>query len=85
MHYFQMEFQARKRQEELLHEARKRRLASAVRLANRDDDLLHQLRARRLVGLLWREPGYEASSASVEEAGKGTPCAAGCTKSAGTA
>jgi hypothetical protein len=52
MHYFQMEFLAHERQEELLREASLVRLANAFRSANRDDGLLHQLLVCHLAGLL---------------------------------
>lgn len=83
MHHLYIDVAVRYRREELLREARERRLARALRSAKRYDGLLHQLQLRRLAGLLGREPGYEASSASFEE--EATPCQVGCTKTAGTA
>ena len=52
MHYFQMEFLAHERQEELLREASLVHLARALKSADRNDDLLHQLLVRHLAGLL---------------------------------
>jgi hypothetical protein len=65
MHYLQTEFEARDRQEELLREARKRRLARALASRRREGSVLSQLRVRRLVGLLGREPGYEVGSEEI--------------------
>ena len=65
MHYLQTEFEARDRQEELLREARERRLARALASRRRDGSVLSQLRVRRLVGLLGREPGYEVGSEEI--------------------
>jgi hypothetical protein len=83
MHHCYMELAARIRREELLREAREKRLARALRSAKRNGHLLGRLHLRRLV--LWRDPGYEASCASYNEKGEATPCQAGCTKTAGTA
>jgi hypothetical protein len=84
MHYFQMEFQAHERQEELLREARERRLAHALKSRGYDDGVPSQLHVRHLVGVLRREPGYEAGSEIFQEDGDATPCPAGRTKTAGT-
>ena len=56
MHYFQMEFLAHERQEELLREAHEGRLAHALKSANRNDGPLHQLPVRHLAGLLHASP-----------------------------
>jgi hypothetical protein len=85
MSYIQMEFQARERQEELLREARGRRLAREVRSARGEGDLPRRLGLRRLVRLLWREPEYEASFANVEEDREATTCSARCGGTAGVA
>ena len=85
MHHCYMEVAARDRREELLREAREKRLARALRSAKRDRHLLHRLHLRHLAGLLGREPGYEASSASFDEEGEATPSQVGCTKTTGTA
>jgi hypothetical protein len=85
MRHFQMELQARERQEELLREARERRLARAVRSARGEGDLPRKLRPRRLVRLLWREPEYEASFASVEEDREATTSSTRCGGTAGAA
>jgi hypothetical protein len=84
MHYFQMEFQAHEHREELLREARERRLAQALESRRCNDGVLSQLHVRRLVGLLRREPGCEVGSEGFEEDGEATPCLAGRTKTAGT-
>jgi len=65
MHYLQMEFEGRDRQEELLREARKRRLARALASRRRDGSVPNQPRVRRLVGLLGRESGYEVGSEEI--------------------
>ena len=52
MHYFQIEFLAHERQGELVYEARERRLAQALKSADRNDGLLHQLLVRHFAGLL---------------------------------
>ncbi len=85
MSYLQIEFQARERQEELLREARERRLARAVWSARGERGLPPKLRSRRLIRLLWREPEYEASFASIEGDREATPCSVGCRGTAGTA
>ena len=85
MSYIQIEFQARERQEELLREARERRLARAVRSARGERDLPRRLSLRRLVRLLWREPEYEASFASVEEDRGTTTSSTRCGGTAGVA
>ena len=84
MHYFQAEFQAHERQEELLREAREQHLARALKSRRHDDGVLGQLHVRRLVGLLGRELGYEAGSEGFEEDGEIMHCPPGCTKTAGT-
>jgi hypothetical protein len=84
MHYFQAEFQVHERREELLREARERRLARALKLRKHDDGVPAQLHVRRFVGLLRREPGYEVSSEGFEEDGEVIPSPAGCTKTAGS-
>jgi len=85
MHYFQTEFEAHDRQEELLREARERREAGALKSRRWNDGVLEQLRLRRLVGLLWREPGYDAGFVSFEEDGEAIPCSAEQTKMVSTA
>jgi hypothetical protein len=80
MYYFQMEFQARERRDELLREARQRRLGRALKSRGHNDGVLGQLQMRRLIGLLKREPGCEAG---FEEDGEATSCLAGCTKTTG--
>jgi hypothetical protein len=80
MHHCYMEVAARIRREQLLREAREKRLARAFRSAKRNGYLLGRLHLRRLV--LWRDPGY---GASYKEEGEATPCQLGCTKTAGTA
>jgi hypothetical protein len=52
MHHCYMEVAARIRREQLLREAREKRLARALRSAKRGDGLLHQLLAGHLSGLL---------------------------------
>jgi len=52
MHHCYMEVAARIRREELLREARERRLARALRSAKRNGHLLHQLLVGHLSGLL---------------------------------
>jgi hypothetical protein len=84
MHYLQTEFEARDRQEELLREARERRLARALESRRRDDGVLKQLHLRGLVALLWRESGYEVLSDVLEEDGEVVPCPSEHTKTAGT-
>jgi hypothetical protein len=84
MHYLQMEFEAHDRQEELLREARERRLAHDLKPSTHDDGVLKRLLLRRLAGLLRREPGYEALSAVLEEDGEVIPCPSEHTKTAGT-
>src|SRR5215210_1834144 len=56
MHYFQIEFEAHNRQEELLREARERRLARALKSRRCNDSVLEQLRVRRLLGLSRARP-----------------------------
>jgi len=85
MHYLQMEFEAHDRQEELLREARERRLARALKSRRWNNSMLDPLHLRCLVGLLWRDTGYEAGIAIVEEDGEAMPCPAEHTKTAGTA
>ena len=84
MHYFQMEFEAHERQEELLHEARERRLGRALKSKRWNDGVLSQLHVLRLVGLRRRQPGYEVGLDAFEEDGKVVPCPAECTKTADT-
>ena len=56
MHYFQVEFLAHERQEELLREARERRLALALRSAKQDDGVTPRRSVLRgLLQLSWRE------------------------------
>jgi hypothetical protein len=85
MHYFQIEFEAHNRQEELLREARERRLARALKSRRCNDSVLEQLRVRRLLGLLWHESRYEAGCAIVEEDGEVLPRPTERTKATGTA
>ena len=84
MNYFQAEFQAHERQEQLLREAREQHLARALKSRRHDDGVLGRFHVRRLVGLLGREPGYEAGSEGFEEDREIIPCPPGCTKTAGT-
>ena len=56
MHYFQMEFLAHERREELLREARQRRLARALWSAKQDDSVTpRRSLLRGLLQLSWRE------------------------------
>jgi hypothetical protein len=84
MHYLQAEFQAYERQEQLLREAREQHLARALKSRRHANSVLGQPHVRRLVGLLRREPVYEAGSEGFEEEGEIIPCPPGCTKTAGT-
>ena len=52
MHYFQIEILAHERQGELVYEARERRLAQALKSADRNEGLLHQLLVRHFAGVL---------------------------------
>ena len=83
MYYFQIEFQARERRDELLREARQRRLGRALKSRGHNDSVLGQLQMRRLDGLLKRDPGCEACYEGFEEDGEATSCLAGCTKTTG--
>lgn len=85
MHHCYMEFAGRERREELLREARERRLARAVRSSRWDGGLLHRLLVRPLVGLGRSTPKYEAGCAGFEEGGDATRCLDGCGETAGTA
>lgn len=84
MHYLQMELQAHERRDELLREARERRLARALKSRGHNDGGLSQLHVRQLVSLLKRKPGYQVGSEGFEEDGDATPCLAGCGKTADT-
>ena len=73
MHYFQMEFQARERQKELLLEARERHLACASRSAKRDDSQLHQFLVRHLAGLLRASQSTRLTELASKRMGKLLP------------
>lgn len=84
MHYFQLEFEAHERQEELLHEARERRLGRTLKSNRWNNGVPSRLHVLRLVGLLRRGPGYEVGLDAFDEDGKVVPCPAECTKTADT-
>jgi hypothetical protein len=73
MHYFQMEFLVHERREELLREARERRLTRALGSAKRDDGLLHQLLVRHFAGLLREGQSTRPAALTSKRMGKLLP------------
>ena len=73
MHYFQMEFLAHERQEELLREASLVHLARALKSADRNDDLLNQLLVRHLAGFLRASQSTRPAELASKRMGKLVP------------